>query len=137
MLCGCLNGFRLQEYGTLVMMQENINKGYAFVLGGDKVASGRSYWKQNGAVNDRVFETVQGRQRFTSVLVRLPAERYKTEFAFRGYIILQKDGQSYTIYGPPMAKSIYSIAQQLIARHDYAVGSPEDRFLRKIITDAR
>ncbi len=137
LLGGGLNGFRLQEYGTLVMMQENINKGYAFVLGGDKVASGRSYWKQNGAVNDRVFETVQGRQRFTSVLVRLPAERYKTEFAFRGYIILQKDGQSYTIYGPPMAKSIYSIAQQLIARHDYAVGSPEDRFLRKIITDAR
>ena len=134
---GGLNGFHLTEYGTLVMMQENINKGYAFVLGGDKVASGRSYWKQNGAVNDRVFETVQGRQRFTSVLVRLPAERYKTEFAFRGYIILQKDGKSYTIYGPPMAKSIYSIAEQLIARKDYAVGSPEDQFLRRIIAEAR
>ncbi|MBS6510503.1 MAG: immune inhibitor A [Clostridiales bacterium] len=132
-----LDGFHLKEYGTLVMMQENIGKGYAFVLGGDKVASGRSYWTQNGTVNDRVFETVQGRQRFTSVLVRLPAERYKTEFAFRGYIILQKDGQSYTIYGPPMAKSIYSIAQQLIARKDYAVGSPEDQFLRRIIADAR
>lgn len=132
-----LDGFHLTEYGTLVMMQENINKGYAFVLGGDKVASGRSYWKQNGVVNDRVFETVQGRQRFTSVLVRLPAERYKTQFAFRGYIILQKNGKSYTIYGPPMAKSIYSIAEQLIARKDYAVGSPEDRFLRRLLTDAK
>ena len=119
------------------MMQENIDKGYAFVLGGDKVASGRSYWKQNGVVNDRVFETVQGRQRFTSVLVRLPAERYKTQLAFRGYISLQKNGKTYTIYGPPMAKSIYSIAEQLIARKDYAVGSPEDRFLRRLITDAK
>ncbi|MCI8631936.1 MAG: hypothetical protein HFE64_00400 [Lachnospiraceae bacterium] len=132
-----LDGFHLTEYGTLVMMQENIDKGYAFVLGGDKVASGRSYWKQNGVVNDRVFETVQGRQRFTSVLVRLPAERYKTQFAFRGYISLQKNGKTYTIYGPPMAKSIYSIAEQLIARKDYAVGSPEDRFLRRLITDAK
>ncbi len=131
-----LDGFQLVEYGTIVMTQSNMDKGYALVLGGEKVAGGRSYWTENGVTNDRVFETVDGRQRFTSVLVGLPATRYKTEFAFRGYIILQKDGVRYTLYGPPVARSIYYLAQRLLDRGDYAPGSAEDVFLRGIITNA-
>lgn len=130
-----LDGYRLVEYGTLVMNQKYANS-YPFVLGSEKVARGRSYWTANGKTNDYVFETVSGRQRFTSVLVDLPADKYKVEYAFRGYIILQKDGQSYTFYGPPLARSICYLAERLISRGEYAVGSREDAFLRKILADA-
>ncbi len=129
---GGLDGFRLVEYGTLVMNQKNA-AAYPFILGCEKVASGRCYWIQDGIVQDKVFETVSGRQRFTSVLVDIPSSRYKTEYAFRGYIILQKGGQQYTLYGPPVARSIYYLAQRLIDRQDYVVGSREDAFLREII----
>lgn len=130
-----LDGYRLVEYGTLVMNQKYANS-YPFVLGSEKVARGRSYWTANGKTNDYVFETVSGRQRFTSVLVDLPADKYKVEYAFRGYIILQKDGQSYTFYGPPLARSICYLAERLISRGEYAAGSREDAFLRKILADA-
>ncbi len=131
-----LDGYRLVEYGTIVMKQANMERGYPLVLGGEKVAGGRSYWISGGTVTDRVFETVGGRQRFTSVLVGLPPTEYKTEFAFRGYIILEKNGVRYTLYGPPVARSIYYLAEKLIERGDYAPGTSQDKFLRDIIADA-
>jgi hypothetical protein len=131
-----LNGFKLVEYGTLTMAEKNRKSGSPFVLGGAKVASGLSYGTKNGTKMDAVFETVDGRQRFTSVLINLPKTQYKTEFSFRGYIILEKGSTRYTLYGPPVAKSLYTIAQGLLARKDYAVGSAEDQFLRKILADA-
>ncbi len=131
-----LDGFRLVEYGTLVMNQKYAGA-YPFVLGSEKVASGRSFWIENGKTNDYVFETVGGRQRFTSVLVNLPAEKYKVEYAFRGYIILEKNGQTYTLYGPPLARSICYLAERLISRGEYAAGSREDAFLREILAQAK
>ena len=35
---------------------------------------------------------MDGRYRFTSVLVKIPVEQYKTEFAFRGYAVLERNG---------------------------------------------
>ncbi len=131
-----LDGFHLVEYGTLVMNQKYAGA-YPFVLGGGKVARGRSFWTENGKTNDYVFETVDGRQRFTSVLVDLPPEKYKVEYAFRGYIILEKNGQTYTLYGPPLARSICYLADRLISRGEYAAGSREDAFLRGILAQAK
>ncbi len=107
-----------------------------FVLNGTGVKSGRAYWLENGAVHDQVFESAAGRDRFTSVMIGLPASEYKTEFAFRGYIVLEKNGVSYTLYGPIVARSIYTVAGQLLDRGEFAAGSAADAFLRKLRSDA-
>lgn len=129
-------GYVLKEYGTLVM--NNANKAqYPLIKGGDKVLSGMSYGKgANGVLEDKIYETVSGRHRFTSVLVGLPSNQYKTEYAFRGYIILTKDGTDITLYGPAVWKSIYSLANQVLAGGQYEKDSSADLFLKKLIEDA-
>ena len=136
LLGGGINGYRLKEYGTLVMNNENRAK-YPMIKGGEKVLGGISYGKNpDGSTVDKVFETKDGRYRFTSVLVGLPVNQYKVEYAFRGYAVLEKDGGETIVYGPPVARSIYALAQQLINMGTYPVGSEADLFLRKIISDA-
>lgn len=130
-----VNGYKLKEYGTLVMNNANRDT-YPMIKGGEKVLSGLSYGTDaNGKAQDVIFETVSGRHRYTSVLVGLPAAQYKTEFAFGGYLILEKDGVQTTIYGPVIAKSIYSLAQQLLDLGTYPAGSEADVFLRQLIAD--
>lgn len=130
-----VNGYKLKEYGTLVMNNANRDT-YPMIKDGEKVLSGMSYGiKTDGQLQDVIFETVSGRHRYTSVLVGLPAAQYKTEFAFGGYLILEKDGVQTTIYGPVVAKSIYSLAQQLLDLGTYPTGSEADVFLRKLIAD--
>jgi len=131
-----VNGYTLKEYGTLVM--NNANRGaYPMVLGGEKVLSGMSYGTaSNGAPVDKIYETVDGRYRYTSVLVGLPADQYKVEYAFRGYAVLEKNGVRTVIYGPVVAKSIYSLADQLIKSGSYAEGSEVYQFLKTLMSDA-
>ena len=132
-----VNGYHLKEYGTLVMNNAN-RAGYPMIKGGEKVISGLAYGTDaNGNQQDSIYETVDGRYRYTSVLVGLPASQYKVEYAFRGYIILNKDGRDITIYGPAMARSIYSLAEQVLNMGTYAQGSDADAFLRKLISDAQ
>ena len=110
---------------------------YPMIKDGTKVQSGMAYGTDaNGGSVDVVYETVEGRHRYTSVLVGMPTAQYKTEFAFRGYIILEKNGRRVTLYGPPVAKSIYSLAQQLLDRGSYEQGSETYEFLTKLISDA-
>lgn len=137
LLTGGVNGYYLKEYGTLVMNNANRNT-YPMIKGGEKVISGLAYGTDsNGAHQDSIYETVDGRYRYTSVLVGLPADQYKVEYAFRGYIVLTKDNKDITIYGPAMAKSIYSLAEQVLNMGTYASGSEADTFLRKLISDAQ
>lgn len=131
-----VNGYQLKEYGTLVMNNANRSK-YPMIKDGEKVAGGLSYGKDsNGTMKDVVFETVDGRLRFTSVLVGLPPEQYKVEYAFRGYAILEKGGVQTILYGPPVAKSIYSLAKQLLDQGTYESGTEASQFLQKLISDA-
>lgn len=131
-----VNGYRLKEYGTLVMTEAN-RAMLPMIKGGTKVQSGMAYGTDaNGSLTDVVYETVDGRYRYTSVLVGMPAAQYKTEFAFRGYLILEKDGGEVMLYGPPKARSIYSLAEQLLAGGKYEPGSSAYEFLTKLITDA-
>lgn len=131
-----VNGYKLQEYGTLVMNQANMSQ-YPMVKGGTKVASGISYGRDaNGNLQDVVSETTEGRYRFTSVLVGLPVEQYKTEFAFRGYVILEKNGAQTVVYGPVKSYSIYNLAKVLLGKGSYQQGSSAYQFLEKIVSDA-
>lgn len=132
-----VNGYYLKEYGTLVMNNAN-RVSYPMIKGGEKVISGLAYGTDaGGSHQDSIYETVNGRYRYTSVLVGLPASQYKVEYAFRGYIILTKDGRDITIYGPAMARSIYSLAEQVLNMGTYTQGSDADTFLRKLISDAQ
>ena len=132
-----VNGYYLKEYGTLVMNNAN-RASYPMIKGGEKVISGLAYGTDaGGSHQDSIYETVNGRYRYTSVLVGLPASQYKVEYAFRGYIILTKDGRDITIYGPAMARSIYSLAEQVLNMGTYPQGSDADTFLHKLISDAQ
>lgn len=130
-----VNGYTLKEYGTLVM--KNANRGtYPMIKDGEKVLSGMAYGTNSeGKLQDNIFETVDNRYRYTSVLVGMPASEYKTDYAFGGYAVLEKDGQTTTIYGPVVARSIYTQAQRLLNSGYYAKGSSEDVFLRTLIAD--
>lgn len=131
-----INNYKLLEYGTLVMNNANRER-YPMVKGGAKVQSGMAYGREeSGSLMDVVYETVDGRYRYTSVLVGMPSTQYKTEFAFRGYIILERYGKRMTLYGPPVARSIYALAEQLLERGSYEQGSEIYEFLQKIISDA-
>ena len=131
-----VNGYTLKEYGTLVMNNANREQ-YAMIKGGTKVASGMAYGTDSsGKHQDVIFETVGDRYRYTSVLVGMPPEQYKTEYAFRGYAVLEKDGQQIVIYGPVVAKSIYALANQLMEQGSYAEGSSAYEFLQQLIGDA-
>ncbi len=129
-------GYQLKEYGTLVMNNANRDQ-YPLIKGGEKVLSGLSYGvSASGVLEDKIYETVDGRHRFTSVLVGLPVSQYKTEFAFRGYAVLTKNGQDVTIYGPTIWRSIYELSEQLLNLGIYKEGSSADAFLKKLISDA-
>lgn len=129
-------GYKLTEYGTLVMKNENRST-YPMIKDGQKVLSGMAYGTDgDGKKRDYIAETVNGRYRFTGVLVGLPVEQYKTEFAFGSYAVLKKSGKEITVYGPVVSKSIYSLAEYLLDNGAYAEGTVPDVFLRKLIADA-
>ena len=133
---GGVDGYRLKEYGTLIMTDAN-RKTYPMVVGGQKVLQGMAYGTDaSGTFKDSIYETVDNRYRYTSVLVGMPASQYKVDYAFRGYLTLTKDGQDITIYGPTVAKNIYSLAEQLLQMKIYEEGSDADLYLRKLIKDA-
>lgn len=131
-----IQGYTLKEYGTLIMNNANRDT-YPMVLGGQKVSRGVSYGTDNNGQHvDTIYEKVDGRYRYTAVFVGLPVEQYKTEFAFRGYITLTKDGQDITLYGPVMAKSIYGLSRQLLDMGVYPEGSETASFLQQLVNDA-
>ena len=66
----------------------------------------------------------------------IPVEQYKTEFAFRGYAVLEKNGVQITLYGPAKARSIYDLAKVLLGNGSYEQGSGAYVFLEKLVSDA-
>ncbi|MDE5952316.1 MAG: hypothetical protein K2H12_12160, partial [Acetatifactor sp.] len=131
-----IQGYTLKEYGTLIM--NNANRGtYPMVLGGQKVSKGVSYGTDNNGQHvDTIYEKADNRYRYTAVLVGLPVDQYKTEFAFRGYMTLTKDGQDITLYGPIVARNIYGLSRQLLDMGLYPEGSETANFLQQLVDDA-
>lgn len=127
-----VDGCVLKEYGTLFITNENREK-YPFVKGGTKVGGGRAYWTENGVVNDKVFETVSGRNRFTSVLINLAPNMYAKDISFRAYAVLDCGGQEIIVYGPPVYRSVYTVAKQVQARGEFKAGSSGYKYVQGII----
>lgn len=131
-----VNGYKLKEYGTIVTDKSNLTT-YPLVKGGDGVVAGISYSKTSkGVVTDLVYETVDGRQRFTSVLTGLPYSAYDTVYSFRGYVILTKNSKNYVIYGPIVSRSMTELAGQALASGTYPEGTAEYAYLQGVLKDA-
>jgi len=131
-----IEGYTVKEYGTLLLPKALLGDSM-LTLSTEKVAKGLSYGtEESGQTVNKVLEQVDGRDRFASVLVGLPVSQYKTEFAFRAYIILTKNGEDVVLYGPQNQKSIYGLAQQIVAANAYPEGSNPDVFLKQLISDA-
>ncbi len=130
-----INGYILKEYGTLIMSSENLNA-YPMIKDGEKVAGAMAYGKkEDGSLTDFIFANVNDRYHYTAVLVGIPEEYYKTEFAFRGYVTLAKGGEEIILYGPIRNRSIYALAEQALLLNMYEEGSSAWNFLKQIIID--
>ena len=127
-------GYKLVEYGTLVFTDAAREPYYPFVRGSGLTVSGRAYWTENGVLNDRVIEIVDERLRFASVLTDIPDDRLAEDFPFRAYILLSNGSDTLTLYGPPMRRSIYRVAKNIMGRGDYTADSEEGMFLNRIIS---
>ncbi|MDE6016361.1 MAG: hypothetical protein K2H41_11815 [Acetatifactor sp.] len=132
-----IDGYKLKEYGTLI--SDNANPAeHPLVKGGKGILTAMSYGTDaKGQKLDKVYETVDGRQRFTSVLVGLPKAQYSTTYAFRAYAVLEKNGVECVVYGPVTSRSMTALAQQILENGTYEKDSPEDIYLRKILEDAK
>ena len=131
-----IEGYKLKEYGTLIIPDQIIDE-YPLIKGGSKVALGKSYgYEADGSLKNVVFDVNDGRIRFTGVLVGLKPSQYKTDFAFRGYAVLTKDGEDVVIYGQIVARNIYYLAERSLNRGEFKEGSAADLFLKKLIADA-
>jgi hypothetical protein len=51
-------------------------------------------------------------------------------------MILRRNGVDYIFYGPPVARSIYTVANQVIRSGQFQPGSEGYAFIRQLITDA-
>ena len=131
-----MEGYKLKEYGTLLMTKSKLGDGY-LTFASEKVALGLSYGVgEDGKQVDKILEQVNGRDRFATVLVGLPVSEYETEFTFRTYMILTKGNQEIVLYGPQNGKSIYTLAKQVIDAKLYEEGSSADLFLKQLVSDA-
>lgn len=127
-----VEGYRLTEYGTMSIAVSNLER-YPFVKGGEKVGSGRSYWTENGKLNDNIIETVDGRHRFASVLTGVPDRKLGSEIAFRAYAVLVDGaGEEVLVYGPPVKRSIYAVAQQVAAAGEFKQGTSGYTYVQKL-----
>lgn len=127
-----LAGYRITEMGTLIM-RPDLHADNPMVYGSNKVAGGRTYWVENGKVNNRVIRKVNGRDYFANVLIRRPVERYNTAYIFRPYAVMDNNGESVVIYGPEMSRSMYTVCKQILDRGDFKPGTSGYQFLKNIV----
>ena len=132
-----LNGYKLTEYGTLVMNEANRKK-LPMILGGSKTNSAVAYgYDSKGNWINKVYAKQGSEYIYTAVLVGLDNSQYKTELAFRGYCVLKNGNESITIYGAPVSRSLYGLSETVLGKGVYKPSSSEYIFLKKIIDNAK
>ena len=127
-----LAGYRITEMGTLIM-RPDLHADNPMVYGSNKVSGGRTYWVENGKVNNRVIRKVNGRDYFANVLIKLPEIRYNTAYIFRPYAVMDNNGENIVIYGPEMSRSMYTVCKQILDRGDFKPGTSGYQFLKNIV----
>ena len=105
---GELADYTLEEYGTVVAWKDTL---------GDNpltLSTGESNYAYRKGVSDPVFANVGALTQYTNVLVwdELEDAKYAEDIVMRPYIILSKDGETVTLYGAAVSRSIGYIAYQ-------------------------
>ncbi len=129
LLSAGIEGFRLVEYGTVVINNNSIDV-YPFTKGGVAAKYGRSYWDAN---NDYYINITNGRIQFASVLVDIQTANYNWYYGFRPYVIVEKGDVQYTFYGGQVSRSMYHVAKQIIAAGEFAQGTAAYVFVNNIV----
>ena len=133
-----IDGYKLKEYGTLAL-PEDMRDQYQMVKGGDKVSMTMAYGKkEDGQTANYYYEIDRENNKFyySSLMKNIPVKSYKRAISFRGYIVLEKEGEEIILYSAPGSRDIYSMAETYLSRKIYEEGSEEDVYLKKIVSDA-
>ena len=124
---GSLAGFTLEEYGTVVM------KGIGEPTLNSTNSKNFAYSKTNR--KDPVFAKENGRIQYTNVLVNFQPADYNTELTLRPYITLvDGNGNTVTLYGGCVTRTIHYIAQQNMNLGIYKPGSAGYKYLENILS---
>ena len=106
---GKLAGYTLEEYGTVAQWSKNLS-GQPLTL-----STGNSNYAYKKGVSDPIFANVGNLTQYTNVLVwdSLPDAQLAQDILMRPYIILSnEDGETVTLYGGTVSRSIGYVAQQ-------------------------
>ena len=126
-----LNGYTLEEYGTVVSWTENLAGDNFLRLGETYARSNYAYLKGKA---DPVFARKNGVTQYTNVLLleNLTEADYDKPLTLRAYIKLKDaDGNTVTLYGGTVTRSIYYVAAQ--NADTYKPGTTGYKFVHKII----
>ncbi len=129
LLDGKLEGFTMTRAGTLYKKWT----GDGAAINYESAAASDVYGGKAGS-NFRVFSTVNGRVWYTGMLTGLDgkAETLDMDIQSRPFAILERDGESFVLYGGTIQRSIYYVATQ--NRDVYDPGTKYDDFIEGIIT---
>lgn len=123
-----LSGYKLVEYGTVVAWDSELN-GAEPLLGAPGVKSAYAYKR---GVADPVFKQANGTVQYTNVLVGFTDDQCIPDLAMRPYVILEDaDGETVTLYGGRLSRSIGYIAYQ--NRNAFTPGSEAYSYIWGII----
>jgi len=131
---GDTSTYHLEEYGQLAMSPGNYESGnYDFIYGGEKVGVARCYYINNVNVVDKLFAQENGRDIFTNALTDIAVEAFDDNYYFRSYIKLMRTDENggtepIIIYGPIVGRSMYYVADKLVA-------SPNAASMSKRVSD--
>ena len=121
-------GYTLEEYGTVLCRSSEINGGLSLTDG--YARHNYAYSRANGA--DPVFRYAGDTIQYTNVLVGFSSEQCVDDIAMRPYITLRDaDGNTYTLYGGIVNRSIGYIAYQ--NRGAFAPGTNAYNYIWDII----
>ena len=123
-----LAGYTLKEYGTVVA--------WVSQMGNDPLILGKSYAKSNYAykkgVADPVFAYDGSLMQYTNVLTGFSLDQCRNDLAMRPYMILMDaDGNEFTLYGGLVTRSIGYIALQ--NKDVFTEGTEAYDYVRNII----
>ena len=127
-----LNGYTLEEYGTVVSWTENL-AGENFLRLGESYARSNYAYRKGKA--DPVFARKNGVLQYTNVLLlgNLTEADYDKDLTLRAYITLRNSatGETVTLYGGTVTRSIYYVAAQ--NADTYKPGTTGYKFVHQII----
>ena len=121
-----MEGYRMTQSGTLFKWYN----GKALTNDGNTASS--LVYGIKGESKFRVFQKVNGRNWFTGMLTNLGADKdtLDKDLLSRPYAVLERNGETITIYGGSIQRSIYYVATQ---NRDWKVGTVYNDYIKKII----